>query len=189
MPVIRSSIEFLRRSWTGDEMTRATGLVGIAMFVGVVWLVETLASTGLRALGMLEPTATVSGWIVAGTYVVLAGVHDYRAQLRRQAREHSRKRTQALVGSLGLEWLAAGQGRVIDTDLDTLGLPRRLWRYEDEPGGAEVVAVEVSNSTPEPDGSRRPYFLRVPPGVRTCRAAVAWTFSMHADDYDPASET
>ena len=32
------------------------------------------------------------------------------------------------------------------------------------------------NSTPEPDGTRRTYFLRVPPQMRTAREAVAWTF-------------
>ena len=41
-----------------------------------------------------------------------------------------------------------------------------LWRIdlaEDEP----VVMVEVLNSTPGPDGTRRTYWLRVPPSTRT----------------------
>jgi len=49
--------------------------------------------------------------------------------------------------------------------------------------------VEVRNSTPEPDGSRRTYFLRVPPTMRTAREAVAWTFGLGAVDYRPAVET
>jgi Domain of unknown function (DUF6745) len=63
-----------------------------------------------------------------------------------------------------------------------------LWRVElpeDEP----LVMVEVVNSTPEPDGSRRTYFLRVPPDTRTARAGVAWTFNMPEDEYRPVSET
>ncbi|MDX3383937.1 hypothetical protein PV682_21095 [Streptomyces niveiscabiei] len=63
-----------------------------------------------------------------------------------------------------------------------------LWRIEmgiDEP----VVMVEVVNSTPEPDGSRNVYWLRVPPGTRTAREGVAWTFGLSADAYAPLQET
>ena len=49
--------------------------------------------------------------------------------------------------------------------------------------------VEVVNSTPEPDGTRKTYFLRVPPTTRTAREAVAWTFGLRADAYRPAVET
>jgi hypothetical protein len=49
--------------------------------------------------------------------------------------------------------------------------------------------VEVTNATIEPDGTRRRYFLRVPPWVRTPREAVAWTFGLRAEEYDPEHET
>lgn len=63
-----------------------------------------------------------------------------------------------------------------------------LWRIEmrrDEP----VVMVEVVNSTPEPDGTHRRYWLRVPPGTTTARAGVAWTFGLTEDDYAPQRQT
>ncbi|RAY10973.1 hypothetical protein DPM19_33115 [Actinomadura craniellae] len=63
-----------------------------------------------------------------------------------------------------------------------------LWRINlagDEP----VVMVEVINSTPEPDGSRRTYYLRVPPNTRTARQGVAWTFGVDEADYRPEQET
>ncbi|MDX6739860.1 DUF6745 domain-containing protein [Actinocorallia sp. A-T 12471] len=63
-----------------------------------------------------------------------------------------------------------------------------LWRIElpdDEP----VVMVEVLNSTPEPDGTIRTYYLRVPPDTRTAREGVAWTFGLEAADYRPEKET
>ncbi|WP_019631146.1 DUF6745 domain-containing protein [Actinomadura atramentaria] len=63
-----------------------------------------------------------------------------------------------------------------------------LWRIEmngDEP----VVMVEVVNSTPEPDGTYRTYYLRVPPSTRTAREGVAWTFGLTADEYRPKVET
>ncbi|MFE0457954.1 DUF6745 domain-containing protein [Kitasatospora sp. NPDC058965] len=63
-----------------------------------------------------------------------------------------------------------------------------LWRIQlpdDEP----VVMVEVVNSTPEPDGSSRTYWLRVPPATRTARAGVAWTFGLTEEQYRPQRET
>nr|WP_104820699.1 hypothetical protein [Kitasatospora sp. MMS16-BH015] len=63
-----------------------------------------------------------------------------------------------------------------------------LWRIQlpdDEP----VVMVEVLNSTPEPDGTSRTYWLRVPPQTRTAREGVAWTFGLPADQYHPRRET
>ncbi|MFJ2936821.1 DUF6745 domain-containing protein [Streptomyces sp. NPDC087219] len=63
-----------------------------------------------------------------------------------------------------------------------------LWRIEladDE----DVVMVEVVNSTPEPDGSHRTYWLRVPPTTRTAREGVAWTFGLHPDAYEPLVQT
>lgn len=72
----------------------------------------------------------------------------------------------------------------------------KLYRQElpdDEP----LVMVRVLNSTPEPDGSIKPYTLRVDPELRidgkpqklTARNAVAWTFGMNGEDYAPAFET
>ena len=55
----------------------------------------------------------------------------------------------------------------------------------DEP----LVVVRVHNATPEPDGFHKQYFLRVPPNISTAKEAVAWTFGLDADDYDPAVET
>ncbi|MFS0695406.1 DUF6745 domain-containing protein [Streptomyces nitrosporeus] len=63
-----------------------------------------------------------------------------------------------------------------------------LWRIPLD-GDEDVVTVEVVNSTPEPDGTCRTYWLRVPPGTRTARAGVAWTFGLDADAYAPARQT
>ncbi|MBO3680895.1 DUF6745 domain-containing protein [Streptomyces sp. NEAU-YJ-81] len=63
-----------------------------------------------------------------------------------------------------------------------------LWRIALD-GDEPVVMVEVVNSTPEPDGTHRTYWLRVPPRVRTAREGVAWTFGVDADTYRPERET
>jgi hypothetical protein len=56
-------------------------------------------------------------------------------------------------------------------------------------GDEPLLMVRVKNSTAEPDGSYREYFLRVPPFVRTAREAVAWTFDFDEDQYQPEEET
>lgn len=60
----------------------------------------------------------------------------------------------------------------------------KLYRKElpdDEP----IVMLSVINSTMEPDGTYKNYFLRVPPRITTAREAVAWTFSLQSKEYDP----
>lgn len=52
-----------------------------------------------------------------------------------------------------------------------------------------LVFVKVKNSTPEPDGSIKDYFLRVPPQTKTARAGVAWTFGLDTKAYAPQKQT
>lgn len=68
---------------------------------------------------------------------------------------------------------------------DECGMLYRVEVPDDEP----LVMVKVRNSTPEPDGKFRYYFLRVPPSMRTAREAVAWTFGLLPTEYQPARET
>lgn len=68
---------------------------------------------------------------------------------------------------------------------DEFGALYRVDVARDEP----LALVHVTNATLEPDGTRRRYFLRVPPTVRTARAAVAWTFGLGANTYRPVKET
>jgi len=75
----------------------------------------------------------------------------------------------------------------------------KLWCRVIPPGIARVFSsadnedriqfVEVVNSTPEPDGSIKHYFLRVPPTINNADEAVAWTFRLTDKDYDPEIET
>ncbi|WP_439674409.1 DUF6745 domain-containing protein [Embleya sp. MST-111070] len=70
-------------------------------------------------------------------------------------------------------------------DRDETGVLWEIDLDDDEP----IVMVEVLNSTPEPDGSVRTYWLRVPPDTETAREGVAWTFGLGPDDYRPLRET
>lgn len=62
--------------------------------------------------------------------------------------------------------------------------------YRKTAHGTEALCfVKVKNSTAEPDGTFKDYFLRVPPTMKKAREAVAWTFRMTVKEYDPALET
>ncbi|MEV6164977.1 DUF6745 domain-containing protein [Streptomyces sp. NPDC052052] len=63
-----------------------------------------------------------------------------------------------------------------------------LWRIALD-GDEAVVMVEVVNSTPEPDGTHRTYWLRVPPSTRTAKDGVAWTFGLQGEEYAPLRQT
>jgi hypothetical protein len=66
----------------------------------------------------------------------------------------------------------------------------KLWDTRVRLDGERVHLVEVVNATAEPDGTYRRYFLRVPPTVRTARAAVAWTFGFDkVTDYTLAAQS
>jgi hypothetical protein len=89
-----------------------------------------------------------------------------------------------LLERFGLErFLSEANAEVLDEDRDAGG-ERRLLRVPME-GGEDLVCVIVIC----PSTSRR-YILRVPPTMRTCRQAVAWTVGFdNPDDYDPLVET
>lgn len=189
MQAVRTVLRFLRRCWTGEDLTKATMVGGLAMLVGLLWCITTFVATVVHAIGFGEPVPIVVGVATSAAYVSLGVVHDTRAARRRTSLALSRARTSLLVRAIGVERLVTRSGMVVATDVDGLGQPRRLWRYEDPVGGARVVAVEVTNSTPDPDGTRRSYVIRVPPDIRTCQAAVAWTFGLSVADYRPVTET
>lgn len=61
--------------------------------------------------------------------------------------------------------------------------------HRDLTGDEPLVMVKVRNSTAEPDGTFKDYMLRVPPHIRTPRHAIAWTFGLTEDEYEPAKQT
>jgi hypothetical protein len=74
---------------------------------------------------------------------------------------------------------------------------------KDIPNDEPIVMVRLTNSTEEPDGTRKKYMLRVHPELRplledgqlgevqapTARNAVASTFGLRGDEYAPLIET
>lgn len=77
------------------------------------------------------------------------------------------------------------KAKVLDIDSEW-GTLYQLTMAEDEP----LTMVKVINSTPEPDGSYRDFFIRVPPTVRTAHEACSWTFGYdNPEDYNPLVQT
>lgn len=64
----------------------------------------------------------------------------------------------------------------------------KLWRV-DLGDARRHIMVEVENGTLQPDGTRRRYFLRVPPKIRSAHEAAAWTYGLTAERYDLAVRT
>jgi hypothetical protein len=91
------------------------------------------------------------------------------------------------------------EGGAVEVHRDDYGT---LYR-KDVPGDEPLMMVRVRNSTPEHDGSRKDYFLRVDPRLRplyddgtfgepqemSARNAVASTFGHRGQEYTPEAET
>lgn len=84
-----------------------------------------------------------------------------------------------------------GQARyLLDTGAEELARDKYGILYKKAISGDEdLVMVKVLNSTAEPDGSFREYFLRVPPQMRSPKEAIAWTFAFDEEDYMPLRES
>jgi Domain of unknown function (DUF6745) len=102
-------------------------------------------------------------------------------------------------------YLRDSGARVVHSDVDLLGHPRRLFVRE-LPGDEPIVAFEVVNSTDEDDGSLKRYTFRVHPELRplpvaggrktlgepqemTVHNAVASYFGLYGREYHPTVET
>jgi hypothetical protein len=110
--------------------------------------------------------------VILGHYTV-ADIHaEQNAEIRR-----------AMIERMGWErWLHETGARPVQAD-------RFGELYRTTMDDATVGVVVVHNSTPEPDGSFKRYALLVPPEHETAHAAIASTFGMTADQYQPVMET
>jgi len=95
------------------------------------------------------------------------------------------ERRRVAIERIGLErFMTSVDARIVQED--DYG---RVWQTQREVDGEQFVAVEVVNSTPEPDGSYRRYFLRVPPSIRSARQGVAWSFGLTRRAYAPVVQS
>lgn len=83
------------------------------------------------------------------------------------------------------QYLADVKAKLFDDDPEW----GKLWRIPVEVDRRPDMYVQVKNSTPEPDGTFKDYFLRVPPHMQKSREAVAWTFNLNSETYAPLRQT
>jgi hypothetical protein len=190
------------RRIASPSASRLDRSVTVARSAGPWWALERLAIVSERPLrlslderGMLHSTegpalayadgfalwadhgVTVPAWLVT---------EPERLAVKHIDAERNTEVRRVMIERFGAERLVREGGSTLVHE-DAAG---RLWRREFTEGWSEpVVMVEVVNSTPEPDGSHRTYFLRVPPSTRSATAAVAWTFGMRESEYTPAQQT
>jgi hypothetical protein len=139
---------------------------------------------------MAWPDLVVHAWhgVAVASWVI---EHPDRIDIAGIDAEPNAKIRRVMIERFGAERLVREGGATLIHE-DEAG---RLWRRDGRPTNRRarpdepIVVVEVVNSTPEPDGSRRTYFLRVPPSTTSARDAVAWTFGMSGHEYRPSFES
>ena len=111
-----------------------------------------------------------------------AGVLTARVVMAERNQELRRR----LIQAMGPDRFFRGLGgRVVHEDVDGCGNPRRLIRVVSRDAVAGYFqAVHVVDPTSGAD-----YYLGVSPDVCTCQAAVASTFGLSAEDYQPERES
>ncbi len=94
------------------------------------------------------------------------------------------ERRRVLMERMGYEaFLSLAEAQILDRDEDPGG-ERRLLKVR-MPGDEDLVCLAVYCPS-----TGRQYMLRVPPTLRTCRAAAAWIAGFdNVDDYRPIAET
>ena len=161
--------------------------------------------SGCARLDSLPPGLRVSGWLdIAGTGIrgLPESLQDVRLRWRGvivDARvvfapetmtpaeilaERNAEVRRIMIERHGLENFLKGAGAtVLDEDTDPGG--RRQLLGVPMPGDEDLVCVSLLCPS-----TGRHYIVRVPPGTKTCRQAVAWTAGFDdPDDYHPIVET
>jgi hypothetical protein len=94
---------------------------------------------------------------------------EKNVEVRRVIQERMGHRFVSAIGGVVLE--RSPRGTLYEVDLS-----------DDPEGVAHYVQVQDASA-------ERQYFLRVPPTIRTAAEAVAWTFQVGVEDYQPTDET
>jgi hypothetical protein len=99
--------------------------------------------------------------------------------------EHNQERARILIERMGWERFI-GESGMKPVSQSPYG---KLYRIPRDYRDREYQVVVVKNSSPEPDGTYKNYVLRVPMTVTTAKEAVACTFGLDGEFYQPTIET
>ncbi len=107
--------------------------------------------------------------------------------IRDVGKEGNAERRRAMIEIMGYDrFLRESNAIVIHTD-QLNGQEIKL--YEADFGYTRAKIVEMINGTRENDGTFKHYFMRVPSRITRAKEAIAASFGLSEDDYNPAIET
>ncbi len=168
-------------------------LVDIQFFEQICFVCEYPVSAAVNARGQLHATDSAAmvfrdGFKVYSIDGVLVPQSSIEAPgeitIEQIENEQNIEVRRIMIARYGIEkYLNDSNAVVIDSD--QYGTLYKKTNRSDEP----LVVVRVRNPTPELDGTHNEYFLRVPPFMVSARAAVAWTFTLEAEQYELAFES
>ncbi len=179
----------------------ARDCVNLAALPATLQSLTNLDLRGCRRITNLPPGLRLSGWLdLAGTGIQslpesLRGVRlrwrgvEINAQIAffpetltvaQILAEPNAEVRRVMLERHGVDnFMREADAHVLDEDTDPGG-PRRLLRVP-MPGDEDLVCVSLHCPS-----TARQYLIRVPPDIRTCHAAVAWTAGYDdPDDYHP----
>lgn len=131
------------------------------------------------------------GWIILGVLALVLllflTIHSIATAARRASNRLALSRGRRTTNTVAREdlqrFVDRSTRRVLHEDTDEYGMPRQLvrvpMRFEED-----VFAVRVHDTT-----TKKVTYLRVPPGMKSCHQAVAWTFDLPPEDFQPVKGT
>jgi flagellar basal body-associated protein FliL len=182
------------------DFSRLEGLIAVAENCAYAWTFPSLVvfcappvaihrdDRGRLHHESLPAVAFADGWGVYAWHGVRVAAriieHPETITAEEITNQENAERRRVLLTRFGeARYLEAIKAEPIDaSDYGTL---YRAEFPDDEP----LVVVKVINSTVEPDGSFKSYFLRVPPTITRAREAVAWSFDLKEDEYVPGIQS
>jgi hypothetical protein len=121
--------------------------------------------------------------VLVPRHAIMAPASLRREEVLKEPNVETRRALISLYGPQRL--LEESNAEVVHQDRDPHG-PRTLYHLripDDEP--LAMIKVQCIRK----DSNVDTYFLRVPPSLRTCHEAVAWTFNVPAALYQPAAQS
>ena len=168
-----------------DNLNNDRGFAGFEMAARV--------GTSIAAVGRGNSHAGSPGNAGAGAVVRPLNSSEMRAQMEIETIEHARLRD---LEHLRVRMEHARHDLMREMTIRTavpresMISPREFWNGMDFDGSPYTYTIaEVTNSTAEPDGTFKQYYLKCPPHMKTIDEAVAWTFELTEQQYLPALET
>jgi len=100
--------------------------------------------------------------------------------------EPNAEMARVMIERMGMErFMAESKAKVLDSDVDGAGQPRRLLSVPAPQGSPHQRMLAVHVTCPS---TGHEYMLAVPPQTKSCAEGVAWTFNCKTEEYVMTAE-